>query len=123
MQAAIDRYEAVWASTIDTLAFVQLDARSWGRTCYDLLLRSGAIDVAVGASYEPEYAYLGDSTGPGRGFTAISGVPIDHANADACEKLLSSWSTQWDAISRRVRAAAHREPAYGPAEFENTVCL
>ena len=101
-----------------------LNAPSWGRTtCYDLLLRSGAIGVAGGALYEPEYAYLGDSTGPGRGFTAIWGVPIDHANADACEKLLVWWSTHWDAVSRRVQAAAHPEPAYGPADFENALCL
>jgi hypothetical protein len=101
-----------------------LHAESWGRTtCYDLLLRSGAIGSAGGALYEPEYAYLGDSTGPSRGFTAIWGVPIDGTNAEACEELLGWWSTQWDAVAERVRSSARPEPAYGPADFENALCL
>ena len=88
--------------------------RSGGRTtCYDLLLRSRAISApAGGALYEPEYAYLGGSTGPSTGFTAIWGVPIDETNADSCEEVLTWWSAQWDAVAERAGAAAHPQPAY-----------
>jgi hypothetical protein len=101
-----------------------LNAPSWGRTtCYDLLLRSGAIGVAGGAQYEPEYAYLGGSTGPSRGFTAIWGVPIDATNVLASEALLGWWSTHWDTIAERVGATSRPQPEYGPADFENALCL
>ena len=101
-----------------------LNAASWGRTtCYDMLLRSGALGTAEGAMYEPEYAYLDDSTGPSRGFTAIWGTPIDATNALWCEELLSWWSTHWEAISKRVDATSCPQPAYRPADFENALCL
>jgi hypothetical protein len=101
-----------------------LNAASWGRTtCYDLLLRSGAIGAAGGLLYEPEYAYLGDSTGPRRGFSAIWSIPIDETNASSCEALLEWWSIHWDAVAVHVAAAARPQPAYGPADFENALCL
>jgi hypothetical protein len=104
--------------------FRALNAASWGRTtCYDLLLRSGYIGAAGGALYEPEYAYLGDSTGPSRGFTAIWGIAIDASNAASCEELLGWWSTHWDAVAEHTGAAVRPLPAYGPADFENALCL
>lgn len=106
------------------IRFRALNARSWGRTtCYDLLLRSGALGTADGALYEPEYAYLGESTGPSRGFTAIWAMPVDDTNALSCEELLDWWSRQWDAVAEDVGATSYPRAAYGPADFENALCL
>ena len=101
-----------------------LNAASWGRTtCYDLLLRSGALGSAGGVRYEPECAYLCGSTGPSRGFRAVWGIAVDDTSGNDCEALLRWWSVHWDVVGDRAGAVAYPRPAYRPADFENALCI
>jgi hypothetical protein len=100
-----------------------IGAASWGRTtCYDLLLRAGALGVANGLQYEPEFAYLAESTGPAQGFIELWGHAFDSEMRES-EDLLGWWTANWDEVAQRVGAVDHPLPAYGPADFENALCL
>jgi hypothetical protein len=39
------------------------------------------------------------------------------------EDLLGWWTANWDEVAQRVVAVDHPLPAYGPADFENALCL
>lgn len=94
----------------------------WGRTtCFDALLRSGALGV-TGESYRPEKAYLLGSQGPAAGFARIWGVRVTGANADMCEAVLRRWTETWTDISHAV-AAPWDGPPYDSADFENALCV
>lgn len=102
-----------------------LGAKQWGRTtCFDLLLRAGALGIG-GARYAPEIAYLADSTGPGKGFEAVFGLEITKRNVAWCEGVLRRWSDQWFEVAETagVRWPASAGEPYGPADFENALCV
>jgi hypothetical protein len=68
----------------------------WGRTtCFDLLLRGGALGVG-GRKYAPQIAYLNGSTGPKSGFKKIWGLEITAENAEWGEALLWAWTEHWE---------------------------
>lgn len=107
-----DRYSALGA----------LRARQWGRTTrYDLVLRAGALCLG-GHSYEPNNAYLRESTGPRKGFAAIFGVIVTPANADACEGVLREWSANWDDVAREAGVMWVGD-AFAAGDFENALCV
>jgi hypothetical protein len=94
----------------------------WGRTtCYDALLRAGALAVA-GSRYEPERAYLRGSSGPSNGFERVWGVKVTAATEQCCEAILVSWSDRWQATSKQVGVAWDGTP-YAPGDFENALCV
>jgi hypothetical protein len=108
-----DRYEALRG----------LRAKQWGRTtCFDLLVRTGQLGIGDGNRYEPDRAYLADSTGPRNGFRMIWGIQVTRANADGCEALLRGWTTRWNRIADQVGVTWYGEP-YGPGDFENALCI
>ena len=108
-----DRYEALR----------RLRAKQWGRTtCFDLLVRTGQLGIGDGGSYEPDRAYLADSTGPGNGFRLIWGIAVTRSNADGCEALLRGWTKRWHRIAKQVGVTWNGEP-YGPGDFENALCV
>jgi hypothetical protein len=108
-----DRYEAIRG----------LRARQWGRTtCYDLLIRTGQLAIGTAASYEPDRAYLADSSGPRKGFHVIWRVEVSRSNAEQCEATLRGWTDRWHDIAEQVGVAWNGEP-YGPGDFENALCI
>lgn len=105
------------------LALRGLHAKQWGRTtCYDLLVRAGQLKIGSGVAYEPDRAYLAESTGPGKGFQLIWGIEATRSNADACEAILRTWSSKWDLVAKHVGVAWTGAP-YGPGDFENALCI
>lgn len=94
----------------------------WGRTtCFDLLLRAGALGVG-NQYYEPEYAYLAGSTGPRAGFRAIWGHDVTSRTAPWCEGILQAWHRNWSEVVNRVGAHWSRLP-YSPGDLENALCI
>lgn len=94
----------------------------WGRTtCFDLLLRSGALGIAS-EYYEPQIAYLADSTGPKAGFRAVWGRDVSNGTAPWCEGLLQAWHRHWAEVVERVDAQWAGRP-YSPGDLENALCL
>jgi len=88
------------------VALRRLGATQWGRTtCYDLLVRTGQLGIGNEAGYEPDRAYLADSTGPRRGFELLWGVKVTPGNVDECEALLRWWSRHWAEAAQHVQAA------------------
>lgn len=94
----------------------------WGRTtCFDALLRSGALAV-TGTPYRPEKAYLRGSQGPAAGFERIWGTHVTGANADLCEALLRRWTETWSEVAEVVSVSWEGWP-YDSADFENALCV
>jgi len=107
-----DRYMALGA----------LGAHQWGRTTrYDLVLRAGALRIG-GHFYEPDRAYLLESTGPKKGFTEIFGLPVTRENAAACEELLRTWKSAWVEVADQAGIEWVGGP-YAPGDFENALCI
>jgi len=108
-----DRYEALR----------RLPAKQWGRTtCYDLLVRTGQLKIGSATRYQPDRAYLADSTGPRKGFHLIWGIEVTRSNADECESILRGWGERWQRIADQVGVTWTGEP-YGPGDFENALCI
>jgi hypothetical protein len=100
----------------------QAGMASWGRTtCFDLLLRAGAIGIG-GEHYEPEMAYLAGSTGPRAGFETVWGWQVRGDTAPRCEELLQAWNRYWLEVAGRVGASWAGRP-YGPGDLENALCI
>lgn len=96
--------------------------RQWARTtCFDLLLRAGALGVG-GERYLPELAYLAGSTGPRKGFAAVFGVDPDHGSSPWAEAVLAAWAENWRAVADRVGADWDGPPLY-PRDQENFLCV
>lgn len=96
--------------------------RQWGRTtCFDLLLRAGALGVG-GQKCLPELAYLDGSTGPRKGFAAVFGVDPDHGSSPWAESVLAAWAENWQAVADRVGAEWDGPPLY-PRDQENFLCV
>jgi len=94
----------------------------WGRTtCFDLLLRTGALGIG-GQRYEPEIAYLDGSTGPTAGFRIVWGRDVSDDTAARCEGLLQAWHRHWLAVVDRVGARWSGRP-YAPGDLENALCI
>lgn len=94
----------------------------WGRTTsFDLFLRTGSLGVG-GHHYQPEIAYLADSTGPARGFRAVFGVTVTDETAAWAEAVLRAWTENWGEVAARVGADWDGD-AYGPGDFENALCI
>ena len=100
-----------------------MKAKQWGRTtCYDLLVRTGQLKIGSASGYEPDRAYLADSTGPRGGFHKIWGIEVTRSNADECEALLCRWSERWLQVADQAGVSWRGEP-YGPGDFENALCI
>ncbi len=97
--------------------------RQWGRTTsFDLLLRAGTLGIGD-RRYQPEYAYLGGSTGPKAGFALVWGVlPNDNASVVWAEALLRAWTEGWQAVAKRVGVEWNGEPLE-PCDQENFLCI
>lgn len=94
----------------------------WARTtCFDLLLRAGALGVG-GSNYAPQIAYLNGSTGPKSGFKEVWGREITTENADWGEALLWAWTKHWRDVADRVGVEWDDEP-YTSGDFENALCI
>lgn len=105
------------------LALRRMHAKQWGRTtCFDLLVRTGQLKIGSRSVYEPDRAYLADSTGPRKGFLLIWGIEVTRSNADECEALLRRWSERWQWVADQVGVTWTGEP-YGPGDFENALCI
>jgi hypothetical protein len=108
-----DRYESLR----------RLRAKQWGRTtCFDLLVRTGQLSIGSRRKYEPDRAYLADSTGPRKGFQLVWGIEVTRSNADGCEALLRRWSERWHRTADQVDVRWAGEP-YGPGDLENALCI
>jgi hypothetical protein len=100
-----------------------LKAPQWGRTtCYDLLVRAGQLKIGSASIYEPDRAYLADSTGPRKGFELIWGIEVTRSNADECEALLRTWTDRWGWVASEADVSWAGDP-YGPGDFENALCI
>ncbi len=97
--------------------------RQWGRTtCFDLLLRAGALGVG-GRQYAPDYAYLAGSTGPSGGFTRVFGESLASDERVAwAESLLWLWREAWGEVAERVGVEWARAPLE-PRDQENFLCI
>jgi hypothetical protein len=96
--------------------------RQWGRTtCFDLLLRAGALGVGDRRCL-PELAYLAGSTGPSKGFAAVFGVTPDRRHVAWAEAMLRAWAEHWDAVAECVGVEWVGEPLY-PRDQENFLCV
>lgn len=101
----------------------RIGASQWGRTtCYDLLVRTGQLGIGSDDVYEPDRAYLADSTGPQRGFELLWGIKVTRSNVDECEELLRWWSSHWDLVADTAGVTWSGRP-YGPGDFENALCI
>lgn len=101
---------------------MKLNVSWWGRTtCFDVLLRAGALGVSGGA-YRPEKAYLLGSQGPAAGFERLWGVRVTASNAELCEAVLRRWTDCWDEVASTAGAGWNAEP-YDSADFENALCV
>lgn len=105
------------------VALRDLRAPQWGRTtCYDLLVRTGQLKIGTVSPYEPDRAYLADSTGPRKGFELIWGIAVTRSNAEACEALLRRWTNGWEKVAGAVGVQWRHEP-YRSGDFENALCI
>ncbi|HMJ00797.1 MAG TPA: hypothetical protein VK488_13250 [Gaiellaceae bacterium] len=97
--------------------------RQWGRTTsFDVLLRAGVLGIG-GQHYQPDYAYLGGSTGPKAGFTGVWGVTLYDDQAVAwAEALLRLWTREWPAVAARV-GIEWEKPPLEPCDQENFLCV
>jgi uracil-DNA glycosylase len=97
--------------------------QQWGRTTsFDLLLRAGVLGIG-GKHYQPDYAYLGGSTGPKAGFTRVWGVTLnDDAAVEWAEALLRTWTREWQTVAVRV-GAEWEKPPLEPCDQENFLCI
>jgi hypothetical protein len=94
----------------------------WGRTtCFDLLLRTGALGIG-GQTYEPEFAYLAGSTGPKAGCRAVWGQDVSNQTAAWCEGLLQAWHRHWREVVDRIGTQWSGRP-YAPGDLENALCI
>lgn len=94
----------------------------WGRTtCFDLVLRAGALGIG-GRQYGPEVAYLNGSTGPKAGFKLIWDRSVSDDTAPWCEGLLQTWHTYWSEVAKTV-GVDWDGPPYAPGDFENALCI
>jgi hypothetical protein len=94
----------------------------WGRTtCFDLLLRTGALGIGDQV-YEPEIAYLAGSTGPKKGFRLIWGLDITEKNTPWCEGLLQAWHRHWFDVIAHCEVDWKWRP-YAPGDLENALCI
>lgn len=94
----------------------------WGRTtCYDALLRAGALSV-TGQRYRPQSAHLLGSSGPSAGFAQLWGVKVTRSTADACERILKRWSEKWNYVATTL-GVSWTGPAYDSGDFENALCI
>jgi hypothetical protein len=94
----------------------------WGRTtCFDALLRAGALGVA-GSLYRPEKAYLAGSTGPATGFERLWGIRVTAETDDLCEHILHRWTETWMETAHVVGVPWKGE-VYDSADFENALCI
>lgn len=104
------------------MRLVKVDVSWWGRTtCFDALLRSGALGVS-GETYRPERAYLRGSQGPAAGFERILGMRVTGTNADLCEAVLRRWTETWSEVADVVSVRWEGRP-YDSADFENALCV
>ena len=111
-------------ATFDERYRLLRDARlpRWGRTtCFDLILRAGALGVG-GREYAPDFGYLQGSTGPSAGFRLIWGRAVDEDTAPWCEGVLQAWHAHWRDVAHAVGADCSGAP-YGPGDFENALCV
>ncbi len=105
------------------LALCGLQAKQWGRTtCYDLLVRTGQLAIGSASKYEPDRAYLSESTGPRKGFAVIWGIEVKRSNAEECEAILRRWSERWQWVAGEVGVEWTGKP-FGPGDFENALCI
>lgn len=96
--------------------------RQWGRTtCFDLLLRAGALGVGD-ARCLPELAYLAGSTGPRKGFAVVFGVDPDRGSAPWAEAVLRGWAENWQAVADLVGVEWEGPPLH-PCDQENFLCV
>jgi hypothetical protein len=101
---------------------MDVNVERWGRTtCFDALLRAGALGVA-GSRYRPEKAYLAGSTGPAAGFERLWGIRVTAETADLCERILHRWTETWT-DSAQVVGEPWTGEAYDSADFENALCI
>ena len=99
-----------------------LPLRWWARTtCYDLLVRTGMLGIGR-QSYQPDRAYLADSTGPSKGFARVWGVKVNRGNAEHCEEILREWNWRWAETCARLGVLWEGEP-YSAGDFENALCI
>jgi hypothetical protein len=107
-----ERYQVLLSAHLDR----------WGRTtCFDLLLRTGALGVG-GPRYEPEIAYLAGSTGPKAGFRVVWGRTVTAGTGPWCEGILQAWHRHWPEVVDRVGAHWSGRP-YAPGDLENALCI
>lgn len=107
-----DRYQSL----------MRLHAPQWKRTTsFDLLIRAGNLGVG-GHRYEPQFAYLAGSTGPGKGFQKVWGIPVTRENVQQCEVLLRGWTERWASVAAQV-GVEWAGAAYTLADFENALCI
>ena len=107
-----DRYRRLRSAGLDR----------WGRTtCFDLLLRTGALGIA-GQRYGPEIAYLAGSTGPKAGFRAVWGRDVTDGTVPWCEGVLQAWHRHWPEVVDRVGAGWSGRP-YAAGDLENALCI
>ena len=101
----------------------QARMRQWGRTTsFDLLLRTGALGIG-GQRYQPDFAYLGRSTGPKAGFTLVFDRSLcDDESVSWAEQLLRAWTEEWHHVARRVGVEWQRPPIE-PCDQENFLCI
>ena len=110
-------------STTASLRFAALQAAQWGRTtCYDLLVRTGQLGIGSEARYEPDRAYLAESTGPRKGFELTWGIEVNRRSADECEALLRWWTEHWQWVADEA-GVSWTGQRYGPGDFENALCI
>lgn len=101
---------------------MKIDVSWWGRTtCFDLLLRAGALGVS-GQSYRPRMAYLRGSQGPAAGFERLWGVRVTATNAELCETVLRVWTECWSDVAA-IAALDWVGMPYDSADFENALCV
>lgn len=99
-----------------------VDVSWWGRTtCFDALLRAGALEVAT-KPYRPDKAYLAGSKGPASGFEQVWGFAVTRSTADECEQVLQKWTSEWGEIAEIAEVDWPGEP-YDSADFENALCV
>lgn len=96
--------------------------RQWRRTtCFDLLLRTGALGIG-GECYEPKIAYLAGSTGPRAGFRAVWGREVTSETSAWSEGVLQAWHRNWEDVVKRVSTHWSGRP-YAPGDLENALCI
>lgn len=93
-----------------------------GTTAFDLLVRAGALGVG-GQHFEPQRAYLADSTGPRSGFELVWGdLPDAKEGAEWAEALLRAWRENWSDVAQYVGVEWENQPLQ-PCDQENFLCI